>query len=166
MVIIFNVTKGEFVGEKQDYDFDVKTLGTEAMKMEHHWVNDVGKLLSEILPGGSEAVGIVGNMTYGEMKDKLSQIFMKGTPWTKEETALQKIDQTITESTILKNRVIIDVPTFRPLEYFEHFDARLTYEGKTYQAKNVWRIGCDSPEKNNIFILWDELLKPSTIIIL
>jgi len=153
MVIKFNYSKGEFVDGKS-YDYDVISLGTQAKRLVHNWVTDVGKKLSEILPEGDPDLEIVGDMTFGEMKDKLKTIFMKGTPWTDEETALYKIDEKIRESRILTNKVIIDSPIYLPLEWFEGYDCKLTYEGKTYQAWAVQYFGGCDLGKADLYILW------------
>jgi hypothetical protein len=153
MVIKLNYSKGEFVDGK-DYDYDVITLGTQATRLVHNWVTDVGKKLSEIVGEDDPDLEIVGDMTFGEMKDKLKTIFMKGMAWTDEEVALYKIDEKIRESRILTNKVIIDQPTYIPLEWFEGYDCKLTYEGKTYQAWAVQYFGGCDLGKADLYILW------------
>lgn len=155
MIVKLNYSQDVFLGEKQDYDYDIRTLGTQATRLVHHWVSDVSKLLSEILPEGDSDLEIVGDMTFGEMKDKLKTIFMKGTPWTDEETALYKIDEKIRESRILTNKVIIDSPIYLPLEWFEGYDCKLTYEGKTYQAWAVQYFGGCDLGKADLYVIWN-----------
>jgi len=159
-IVQYNYTKGEFVG-KETYEINIVSIGKRAMKMHHNWVVNVGAKLSTILPAGDKYLKITGDLTYGELKDKLRAAFMKGSSFTEYEMALYKIDEEIRESQILRNKLIIDKPTYTPLEWYEDYDCRLIYKGKTYQAKAVQDYKCGA--NPGIYIIWVIPEEPSEL---
>lgn len=155
VIIKYDFSTDLFVGEKQDYDHDIVDIGKEAMRVVKTWISDVSVKLSDILSKDDEDLAIVGDSTFGAMKDKLNALIMSGKAvWSLKEQALYNIDQKIRESTILLNKINKYVITFVPLEYFTGFDCKLTIDGKTYQAWAVSRYGCSAEGEGDIYVTW------------
>lgn len=159
MIIKLSLKTGLFT-DQIARNYSIVSLGYEVTKVTHNWVTDNTIMLSKIVGENDEDLKIVGDITFGALKGDLHALFMSGRAWTAYDQALYNIDAKIRENRDLQDMLIKDEPIYTGLGYFINFDCRLIINGISYQATNVFKVGCDLYNPGDIIVQWNTERKP------